>query len=168
MDGGTSAPPASPHDDQDASPRVSGPRANSTAVAPRAMSRPDVGRIRVDSYRRRFLPEIYIESPLLAQVIAGVSAVVIVVGTALWWQEVSVRFAKPDVIRPAWYRTLQWSLGVVGIAAASLQVAYAVYFEWTGRVWRRWRAVSILFLSLSSAWTALWLVDRFLLDQVFL
>jgi hypothetical protein len=155
---------ASPGSGADAATGGFDPRPAQGRVAPKASDRP-VGHMRVDRYRGR--PEIYIESPRLARVIAAVSAVVIVVGAAVWWGEVSVRFDQPDVIRPSWYRHLQLALGLAGIAAAACQVVYAGYFAITGRVWRRWRGVSILFLGLSSFWTILWLVDRFALDLVF-
>ena len=127
----------------------------------------DAGRrIRVERVGR--MPDLIIASHSLARVIAVVAAVSIVIGSVFWIIEAGNRLDVPDVIRPAWFRTVQFGLAVAGIISAAVEFAYLAYFGLTGRIWRRWRTVTFVFALLASAWTILWLLDRFVLDEFFL
>ena len=67
-----------------------------------------------------------------------------------------------------WFRVPQFALALVGIVVSSVEVAYLAYYTMTGTVWRRWRGVSIAFGLVSAVWTAVWLLDRFVLDTTFI
>ena len=58
-------------------------------------------------------------------------------------------------------------MSLTGLVAAFVEAVYLVHYAATDLVWRRWRGVTIVFAILASASTVLWLVDRFLLDDVF-
>lgn len=127
----------------------------------------DVGRS-VSFRRHRNLPELLIASHSLARLISGVAAVMIAVGSVFWAIEAGNRLDVPDAIRPAWFRATQFGLAAAGIVAAGVELVYLAYFAMTGYIWRRWRLVTVVFSVLASAWTALWLLDRFVLDGFFL
>jgi Co/Zn/Cd efflux system component len=111
---------------------------------------------------------VYVTSDVLARVISGVVAAVLAAGMARWVIEANHRFFVPHPIRPVQFRVPQLLLAVAGLTAALVQVAYLTYFATTDRIWRRFRGVSITFAVLASAWTAAWLIDRYVLDAVFL
>jgi hypothetical protein len=139
--------------------------ASGELVAPRARHAPQ-RLVRWDWYRRR--PELFVTSDPLARAITAVAAVAIVVATVLWWFEAWNRVVVPGIIRPVWFRIPQFALALAGIVTAAVEVAYLADFAVTGTVWRRWRGVTAAFAAVSIVWTALWLLDRFVLDQVFI
>lgn len=134
-------------------------------VAPRARHLPQK-RIRWDRYRG--LPEVFVTSDALARTLTGVGAVVMLVGTVLWGVEAWDRFEVPEIVRPAWFRVPQFALALAGIVVAAIEIAYLSYFTAWGIIWRRWRGVTIAFAVVSGVWTAVWLIDRFVLDSVFI
>lgn len=113
-------------------------------------------------------PALYIASDVLARVISAVVAVVIIVGMLRLAFEANDRFFVPDAVRPLWFRVSQLVLAAATFVAAGVEVAYLGYYSMWGLIWRRFRGVSLAFAVLASAWTILWLVDRFVLDAVFL
>ncbi len=76
------------------------------------------------------------------------------------------RFDVPDVVRPGWFRWMQMSLAVAGIAVTFLYLVHLIRYTLTGLVWRHWRATTIAFAIATTAWTTLWLLDRLVLDGV--
>ena len=137
---------------------------SSTAVAPGATDQPPKA-VRWDRYRGR--PELYVESEGLARATAGFSALVIVLAMVPWIRESVIRLDVPDFFRPAWFRWTQLLVSLVGLVAALVEAVYLVHYAWTDLVWRRWRGVTIVFAILASISTLLWIVDRYLLDRVF-
>jgi hypothetical protein len=122
------------------------------------------GHIRLDSYNGK--PEVFVESNRAARLLALAFTLVIVFGTGRWWSEAIDRFEVPDSVRPAGFRVPQRALAFAGIASAVVETVYLLYFTLFGRVWRRWRGVTIVFAVLTFTSTMLWLFDRFLLDQI--
>ena len=137
----------------------------STTVAPGAADHPPKA-VRWDRYRGR--PELYVESDRVARAIAGIAAVLIVLTMIPWIREAMIRLDVPEFFRPAWFRWAQLLVALAGIFAALVEAVYLVHYTLTELVWRRWRGVTIVFAVLASTSTALWLVDRYLLDYVFL
>jgi hypothetical protein len=117
------------------------------------------------SHRGR--PEVYVKSPRVARVGAGLLAVFVAAGTVRWaWA--AVELFRPDELVAAgrviadWYRWTQLILAIAGIAVAAVTFAYLTYFAATGRIWRRWRTVAVTFGALAAVWTILWLIAVFL------
>lgn len=104
----------------------------------------------------------------MARAIAGGAVVLIVLAMVPWIREAVIRLDVPDFFRPAWFRWTQLLVAVAGLVAAVVEGVYLVHYALTDLVWRRWRGVTIVFAILASASTVLWLVDRYLLDYVFL
>lgn len=138
---------------------------SSTTVAPGAADHPPKA-VRWDRYRGR--PELYVESDRVARAVAGIAAVLIVLTMIPWIREAVIRLDVPEFFRPAWFRWAQLLVALAGILAALVEAVYLVHYTLTELVWRRWRGVTIVFAVLASTSTALWLVDRYLLDYVFL
>jgi hypothetical protein len=120
--------------------------------------------VRLDRHGAK--PELYVESEPLARIIAGVVSALVVVGAVLWIREALARFDVPDVVRPGWFRWMQMSLAVAGIAVTFLYLVHLIRYTLTGLVWRYWRATTIAFAIATTAWTTLWLLDRLVLDGV--
>ncbi len=108
------------------------------------------------------------ESDRVARFVSGAIAVVLIAGIALWAYEARERFNVPGDVRPTWFRGIQVVIAQVGVLATIVEAVYLVYFTATGRTWRRWRGVAIGFAVLAAVWTALWWIDRLLLDSIFL
>ncbi len=123
-------------------------------------------RVRVDRYRKR--RAVFVESDHVARFVSGTIAVVLIAGIALWAYEARERFNVPGDVRPTWFRAIQVVLAQVGVLAATAEAVYLVHFTVTGRTWRRWRGVAIGFAVIAAVWTALWWIDRLLLDSIFL
>jgi type IV secretory pathway TrbD component len=120
--------------------------------------------LRIDRYRTK--PELYVESDRLARMIAGLVSALVVVGTVWWIDEAVARFGVPEVVRPDWFRWTQLSLAVAGVAGTIFWLVHLVRYTVTGLVWRYWRATTFAFVVAATAWTTLWLLDRFVLDGV--
>lgn len=143
--------------------------------SPRRPVRADRIAPRARRTRHRFLrwdvnhgrPEIYITSERLARAIAATIASFVALATVLWAVQARQRLGVAEVVRPLWFRLPQFGLAVVGIALAAAEVVYLTYFALTGTVWRHWRGLTLGFGLVSAAWTAIWLLDRFALDAVF-
>ncbi len=136
-----------------------------TEVAPRARHKRQ-RLVRWDRFGR--IPEVFVTSDPLARALTGVIATVVVTGTVFWGLESWRRFQVPEIIRPWWFRGPQFAIALAGIAAAVVETAYLVYFAIAGLIWRRWRGITLSFGVLSGGWTAIWILDRFVLDSVFI
>lgn len=146
---------------------------SSTSVSPRATSRPPAPgatvpprAVRVDWYHRR--PEVYVASATVAQIVSGLIALLVVAGMVRWSIEAYNRYNVPGDVRPFQFRFVQLELAIAGLVAAATLTVYLVYYAATGVIWRFLREVSISFACLASAWTAVWFLDRFVLDAFFL
>jgi hypothetical protein len=143
------------------------------AVSPRAHrggepAGPDetARRMRVDKYHSR--REVYVESDRLARLIMVAVVVIVAAGTVGWIVEARKRWSVIDAVRPDWFRVSQLALAIAGIAVALATIVYLSFYAITGRIWRRWRGLTIIFGALAGLWTGLWLIDRFVLDSIFL
>jgi hypothetical protein len=87
---------------------------------------------------------------------------------AVWGLEAYQRFGVPDFIRPDWFAVPQLLLALAGLAATLVEAVYLAFYAGWGRIWRRFRGVSITYAVLASAWMIVWLTDRFILDAAFL
>ena len=122
--------------------------------------------IRLYSYDdRRY---VHIVSDRLARLVTGAIAVLIAFGIARWAVEAYNRFGVPDDIRPFWFRVPQLSLAIAGVLVAAVEMAYLSYFTASGRIWRRFRGVTLVFAAFATIWTAIWFIDRLALDHIFL
>jgi len=158
-------PPPQPRPSVEEAPPVS-------AVSPRVLQRSAASveaaptrRARLDRYHDH--PELHIESDRVARTISGLIAAFIVAGLVLWMDAARDQWNVIELVRPWWVRLPQLLLGVVGIVVAAVEAAYLGYYAATGRVWRRWLGVTLLFAAVTGAWTLLYLVDYFLLDHIF-
>jgi hypothetical protein len=104
----------------------------------------------------------------VAQFISAITAIVLLSGMGRWIVEANHRFFVPDAVRPFLFRLPQLLLAVAGLTSALAMVAYLTYFVTTGRIWRRFHGVGITFAVLASLWTVTWLLDRYVLDAIFL
>lgn len=99
---------------------------------------------------------LYVRSDALARGLFGVVAVLTVIGTVRWGFEANARF---DSDRAGWFRWIQLAWAVAGIVAAIPAITYSTYYAATGRTWRRWMPVMLVFGLLAGSWTILWWTD---------
>lgn len=120
--------------------------------------------------RRWRLPELYVTDHTAARILSTFLAIGVAIGTAFWWPAAVDNFDVPplvcaDCVPPDWFRWSQLIIAIVGIVAAVVQVVYFLNFALRGVVWRRWRAVAIVFGALAAAYTLMWWIDRIWSDR---
>ena len=103
---------------------------------------------------------LYVSSDRLARVVSAIAVVMLVVGAFRWAYEAAARFGVSTFARSDAFRVFQLAVAIAGIAATVVAIVYLTFFTVTGRIWRRWNEVTIVFGVLAGSWTILWWFDR--------